>query len=207
MGRGPPRGGRAGRRGRVLVRASGTEPLVRVMVEAEAEDDAARHADALAGVVRAQPRRRDSLRRSGEPAPLLGSSHVRHRGLRRPRPRRFRSCSRASGGWSTGATTRPASPCSTDELSVVKRAGKLGELEAALAEREPLARARSGWAIRAGPPTARPPIATPTRTWTATGAIAVIHNGIIENFQTLRARLEKDGHALPPRPTPSASRT
>ena len=28
------------------------------------------------------------------------------------------------------------------------------------------------------------------------GRIAVIHNGIIENFQTLRARLEKDGHAM-----------
>jgi phosphoglucosamine mutase len=41
-----------GEGGRVLVRASGTEPLVRVMVEAEAADDAARHADELAGVVR-----------------------------------------------------------------------------------------------------------------------------------------------------------
>ena len=29
-----------------------------------------------------------------------------------------------------------------------------------------------------------------------TGAVAVIHNGIIENFGQLRARLEKDGHAL-----------
>lgn len=38
--------------GRVLVRASGTEPLVRVMVEAEAADDADRYADELAGVVR-----------------------------------------------------------------------------------------------------------------------------------------------------------
>ena len=38
--------------GRVLVRASGTEPLVRVMVEAEAADDATRHADELAGAVR-----------------------------------------------------------------------------------------------------------------------------------------------------------
>ncbi len=37
--------------GRVLVRASGTEPLVRVMVEAEAAEDATRHADELAGVV------------------------------------------------------------------------------------------------------------------------------------------------------------
>jgi phosphoglucosamine mutase len=34
--------------GRVLVRASGTEPLVRVMVEAETEEVARRHADALA---------------------------------------------------------------------------------------------------------------------------------------------------------------
>ena len=38
--------------GRVLVRASGTEPLVRVMVEAETEDLARRHADAIAEVVR-----------------------------------------------------------------------------------------------------------------------------------------------------------
>ena len=28
------------------------------------------------------------------------------------------------------------------------------------------------------------------------GRVAVIHNGIIENFQALRARLEKDGHTL-----------
>ena len=38
--------------GRVLVRASGTEPLVRVMVEAEAGDDADRHAEELADAVR-----------------------------------------------------------------------------------------------------------------------------------------------------------
>ncbi|HEX6400746.1 MAG TPA: phosphoglucosamine mutase [Actinomycetota bacterium] len=40
--------------GRVLVRASGTEPLVRVMVEAESEDVAERHADAIADRVRAE---------------------------------------------------------------------------------------------------------------------------------------------------------
>ena len=39
--------------GRVLVRASGTEPLVRVMVEAENDADAAAHADALAAAVEA----------------------------------------------------------------------------------------------------------------------------------------------------------
>jgi phosphoglucosamine mutase len=41
-----------GERGRVLVRASGTEPLVRVMVEASEEEDAHRHAEAIAAVVR-----------------------------------------------------------------------------------------------------------------------------------------------------------
>jgi phosphoglucosamine mutase len=43
-----------GEGGRVLVRASGTEPLVRVMVEAETEHDARTHADAIADVVRAR---------------------------------------------------------------------------------------------------------------------------------------------------------
>ena len=38
--------------GRVLLRPSGTEEMVRVMVEAGSEDDARRHADTLAGVVR-----------------------------------------------------------------------------------------------------------------------------------------------------------
>jgi phosphoglucosamine mutase len=37
--------------GRVLVRASGTEPLVRVMVEASSEDSAVGYADRLAEVV------------------------------------------------------------------------------------------------------------------------------------------------------------
>jgi phosphoglucosamine mutase len=42
-----------GERGRVLVRASGTEPLVRVMVEAPTEAEASRHASAIAEAVSA----------------------------------------------------------------------------------------------------------------------------------------------------------
>jgi phosphoglucosamine mutase len=43
-----------GSSGRVLLRSSGTEPLVRVMVEATTEADAAMHAEAIASAVRAE---------------------------------------------------------------------------------------------------------------------------------------------------------
>jgi phosphoglucosamine mutase len=43
-----------GEGGRVLVRASGTEPLVRVMVEAGTEQEAGRHARRIAEAVRAE---------------------------------------------------------------------------------------------------------------------------------------------------------
>jgi phosphoglucosamine mutase len=39
-------------RGRVLIRYSGTEPLIRVMVEADDETEVRRHAEQLAAVVR-----------------------------------------------------------------------------------------------------------------------------------------------------------
>jgi phosphoglucosamine mutase len=39
-------------RGRVLIRASGTEPVLRVMVEAEKVDDAVRHAESIADAVK-----------------------------------------------------------------------------------------------------------------------------------------------------------
>jgi phosphoglucosamine mutase len=48
--------GALGLDGRVLVRASGTEPLVRVMVEAASEELASRHAERIAEVVRATAR-------------------------------------------------------------------------------------------------------------------------------------------------------
>jgi glucosamine--fructose-6-phosphate aminotransferase (isomerizing) len=86
-----------------------------------------------------------------------------------------------------------------EDLRVVKRAGKLPELEAALeaelATGDPIAGhaaiGHTRWATH-GAPTDRN--AHPHQD--CRGRIAVIHNGIIENFQTLRARLEKDGHTL-----------
>jgi phosphoglucosamine mutase len=52
-----------GEHGRVLVRASGTEPVVRVMVEAVTEEEAARHADDIGQIVR------DCLGRERGPRP------------------------------------------------------------------------------------------------------------------------------------------
>ena len=54
----------------------------------------------------------------------------------------------------------------------------------------------SAWPTPAGPPTGHQPRSTPTRTPTTAGSIALVHNGIIENYAALKKFLTDKGHTF-----------
>ena len=189
--------------GRVLLRPSGTEQIVRVMVEAPTQE----LAEAVAQRVAARSRPAQPAGPCGSWVRVRGrlgserlrpARHVRHRGLcrlqqaldvvleglRRLEYRGYDSSGVAVSSTASSSSRRaPAGSRTWTRRSPPTHPGGIAGTHRDRAH--PL-----------GHPLGRRPTATPIRTWMRPTPIAVIHNGIIENFAPLRTELEGAGVEL-----------
>ena len=193
-----------GHEGRVLLRPSGTEPLVRVMVEARDEAKADAVAAQLAGGRRGRARRRWAGRGPPRPpgslGPMCGIIGVTGEADALPlilgalHQLEYRGYDSAGVALvADGEIWRARAADGTHSVA---------DLAGLTADAPDRPRARPS-ATPAGPPTASPTPENAHPHVDCTGRLALIHNGIIENHAELRAELVADGpHRSPRPPTP-----
>ncbi len=109
--------------------------------------------------------------------------------------RQWISCCKGCAGSNIAATTARASSRSRRKASfaLVKAAGRIDRARSQACRRT-RPRARSASATRAGPRTAPPTDDNAHPHFGGQQVVAIVHNGVIENFRPLKERLESEGY-------------